>query len=320
MLIPGRSIHIFGGIIINMKLMVKLSILLLLSISLNSCNLFFSSPHGRENLDDEAAQITAFTAVPSGEDSIVTMWNWKDPPSWINDERITDIQIQHSIFGYPENYNPILGEIFNDNTTWQHEWKDLIPGITHYFSLFAKSSDGDGADIWFAPIKAKVKLPGDYIQAVTYSVQSYEVDDTGGISSGVLSTTVDDWTVFVLELGFPENVFIESAYIDVGKITTNGPVRVFPVLRDWNKLGPDFHSWEQLWIKDMGDYAVDDNVSLIIDTGGAANPSLIDITDVVRKTAIKDPVEIIIKQENFVSQLVTINNMTDFLVINYYEE
>ena len=122
------------------------SILFFVSILLySSCNLFFSSPHGRENPNDDAAQITAFTAVPSSDNSVVTMWNWKEPPSWLNEGRITHIKIQHSFFGYPENVSFISMDTkeYTDNTIWQDEWSDLLPGITHYFSLFAMSTDRD---------------------------------------------------------------------------------------------------------------------------------------------------------------------------------
>lgn len=296
------------------------SLLVLTIIIFNSCNLFFSAPHGRENIDDPAAQITAFTAVPSSDNSVVTMWNWKELPSWLNDERITDIQIQHSIFGYPENYIFFAGESFTNENKWQHEWDNLIPGITHYFSLFAKVSDDDKGDIWFAPLKAKAKLPGKYLVSQPFTIQTYEVDDTGIITAGILGTAVDDWTVFVLELEIPKDIFVESAYIDIVKLTTSGQVRIFPVTRDWNKSGPDYHSWEQLSFNDQYDYAVDDKVSMVINTGGAANPSSIDITDIVRKTAIIGPSEIIIKQENFTSETVTINDVNDFLIINYYKK
>ena len=134
-----------------MRLFYKFNLVLVILSFFFSCNLFLSSPHGRENLDDDAAQITAFTAVPSSDNSVVTMWNWKEPPVWLNDERITEIKIQHSILGYPDNYIFFAGETFTNTSIWQHEWTDLIPGITHYFSLFAKVSDNDKGDFWCAP-------------------------------------------------------------------------------------------------------------------------------------------------------------------------
>ena len=296
-------------------------LLMLIIILINSCNLFFSSPHGRENLDDDAAQITAFTAVPSSDNSVVTMWNWKDPPGWVYDDRITEIQIQHSIFGYPENYIFFAGERFTNNSTWQHEWKDLIPGITHYFSIFALATNGDGDDIRYAPIKAKVKLPGTLKDNILFTIQTYEVDDTGPpyVTPAVLSTTVNGSFVLVLEILLPEDVFIKQATIDTAKLTTTGPVRIFPVVRDWDNSGTDYHTWEQLYDNNQHDYAVDESVSMLIDTAGAANISPIDITDIVRKTAIIGPFEIIFKEE-IVPETVTINGMVDFLVIDYYEE
>ena len=304
------------------KQVIVLFCVTLLVVLISSCNLFFSSPHGRENINDPAAQITAFTAVPSGDNSVVTMWNWKDLPSWLNDERITEIKIQHSILGYPDNYIFFAGQSFTDNNEWQYEWDSLIPGITHYYSLFAKVSDKDKDDYWLAPLKAKAKLPGTYKEAQSYTIQTYEVDDTGPpfVTPGVLSTTVNGSFVLVLELGFPADVFVDSAYIDVGMLTTSGAVRIFPIIRDWDKSGNDQHTWDQLWFNDQYDYAVDDSLSMLVDTAGAANPSPIDITDIVRKTAISGPIEFIFKEDNSTPETVTINNMVDFLVINYYED
>ncbi|MCK5197511.1 MAG: hypothetical protein KAR21_04135, partial [Spirochaetales bacterium] len=155
------------------------SLLLLTVIYLNSCNLFFSNPHGRENINDSYAQLTAFTAVPSGDKSIVTMWNWRDALSWTNDDVITEIKIQHSILGYPDNYIFFAGETFTDNNDWQYEWEDLISGITHYFSLFAKASDNDGNDIWYAPLKSKAKLPGTLESSIIYSKDALHIDNAG---------------------------------------------------------------------------------------------------------------------------------------------
>ncbi|MCD6397075.1 MAG: hypothetical protein J7L71_06010 [Spirochaetaceae bacterium] len=199
-----------------MKLKVKLSILILLFLFLGSCNLFFSSPHGRENLDDEAAQITAFTAVPSSDKSVVTMWNWREPPNWSNDDRITEIQIQHSIFGYPENYVFFAGERFTDNSTWQHEWKDLIPGITHYFSIFALSTNGDGNDIRYAPIKAKVKLPGTAETGLSYPLlQTLNVDNAGGTNIDFDPITIGNSQWAILYFDLPENILVTDSSINV---------------------------------------------------------------------------------------------------------
>jgi hypothetical protein len=301
-----------------------LAVILLISILiiLSSCNLFLSLPRGRENLNDPAAQITAFTAVPSGDKSVVTMWNWRDS-NWISsDERIDEIKIMHSIAGYPDINVPFVGQKYNNNSEWQYEWDSLIGGITHYFSLFAKDNDGN----WYAPMRAKAKLPGDYFSSQLLTIQTLEVESTDpptvtpAVAPVVTSTTLNGGFVLVLELGIPEGVFVESAFIDIGKITTTGPVRVSPVLREWDKSGTDFHTWEQLASDWEYYYVVDDKVSLVIDTANAANPSPIDITGIVRKTAISGPSEIIFKQENFTTHTVTINNMVDFLVVNYYTE
>lgn len=302
----------------NKSRILAVILLILILIIMSSCNLFLSLPRGRENIDDPAAQITAFTAVPSGDKSVVTMWNWKDSNNISSEERIDEIKIMHSIAGYPDINIPFVGQKYDNSSEWQYEWDGLIGGITHYFSLFAKDNDGN----WYAPIRAKAKLPGDYFSSQLFTIQTLEVEDTGPpyVTPAVLSTTVNGWFVLVLELGIPEGVFVESAFIDIGKITTTGPVRAFPIIREWDKSGIDYHTWAQLAYDYEYDYAVDDNVSLVIDTVGVANPSPINITEIVRKTAISGPTEIIFKQENFTTHTVTINSMLDFLVVNYYTE
>jgi len=155
-------------------------------------------------------------AVPSSDNSVVTMWNWKGPPPWVNDDRITEIQIQHSIFGYPENFVFFAGERFTDNSIWQHEWKDLIPGITHYFSIFALATNGDGDDIRYAPIKAKVKLPGTAETGKIYSrIRAINIDNTPVFTENPVTLNVSNTQWAVVYFDIPENVYIVNASINV---------------------------------------------------------------------------------------------------------
>ena len=305
-----------------MKLIIKLCIFTFLLISLGSCNLFFSSPHGRGNLDDDAAQITAFTAVPSSDNSVVTMWNWKDPRPGINDDIITEIQIQHSIFGYPENFVFFAGERFTDNSIWQHEWKDLIPGITHYFSIFALATNGDGDDIRYAPIKAKVKLPGTAKSSVFGFTDSFQVDDGGPVfvESKSIAVSVDNsagpWSVLVVELDVPDNIYVISATIETGAaggIEPGTPLRVFPVTRYWDEDPNSSNGYLQLTDNFKNDYAVDDSVSALI---GDVDPTINDVTEVVRKALIFKPKQIVFKFEGSGGTSVDVNNPS-FASIEY---
>jgi len=303
-----------------MKLIVKLSIFILLLIFLGSCNLFFSSPHGRENLDDEAAQITAFMAVPSSDNSVVTMWNWKEPPPWINDDRITEIQIQHSIFGYPENFVFFAGERFTDNSIWQHEWKDLTPDITHYFSIFALATNGDGDDIRYAPIKAKVKLPGTAKSATFGFLQSLQVDDLGTVINTTAGIFVQNNaapnSLLVIQLDIPDNVYVTSANIVSGATggleTSIFQLRVYPVTRYWNDSATGSDGYVQLSDNLRDDYAADDSVSAVISTTAL---TVNDVTEVIRKALIFQPKEIVFKIDGSGSS--NVNVYSTFVNIEY---
>jgi len=292
---------------------------------ISSCNLFLSLPHGRENVDDSKAQITAFTALPSGDDSIVTMWNWKNSLNVGDEEEIKEIHIQHSIFGYPENYNPILGETFTDSTTWQHEWKDLIPGITHYFSLFSKSSDGDGGDIWFAPIKAKISLTGKVKSTIESLTYSWTVNTSYSVNGGILTGSLDTSNVMVIELGLPEDMKIVSAVINpalVYGIETNSvdTFKIYPLTRPFNEVD-GYIAWNQ--VADNFDtnieYLVNDSAGIITSgTNITLNDFPIDITTPVRMALATGSKQLVLRMDTIG---ITVNNIVwnDFLVIEYYD-
>ncbi|MCK5201974.1 MAG: hypothetical protein KAR21_26655, partial [Spirochaetales bacterium] len=233
-----------------MQLLVRFSLILLIIFFFVSCNLFFSSPHGRENINDPAAQITAFTAVPSSDNSVVTMWNWREALNVSNEDIITEIKIQHSILGYPENYIFFMGETFTDKNAWQHEWKDLIPGITHYFSLFAKSTDYDNNDTWYAPLKAKVTLPGKVAGSKASLTSGWTVDNAFTIAFGINMGAVDPSNVIVLEFDIPRDMKIRSAVINPDLalgIRTNSldSVRIYPLIQPFNE-GDGGIAWPEL--------------------------------------------------------------------------
>ena len=305
-----------------MRLFYKFNLVLVILSFFFSCNLFFSSPHGRENLDDDAAQITAFTAVPSSDNFVVTMLNWKEPPVWLNDERITEIKIQHSILGYPDNYIFFAGETFTNNSIWQYEWTDLIPGITHYFSLFAKVSDNDKGDFWCAPLKAKVKLPGTLKSDVFGFTQSLQVNDPGPpyVEAKTTLITIDNgagpWSVLVVELDLPEDIYIVSATIETGvagSIETTSQLRVFPVTRFWDEDPNSSEGYRQLVEDWRDDYSVDDSVSAVI---GIIDPTINDVTEVIRKAVLYQPKQIVFKIDGSGGSSVDVYN-TSFLNIDY---
>ncbi len=271
-----------------MKTIVKLVLFTFLLIPLGSCNLFFSSPHGRENPDDDAAQIRAFTAVPSSDKSVVTMWNWTEPPSWANDDKITEIKIEHSIAGYPENSSILFGENFTDKNIWQHEWKDLIPGITHYFSLFAKGTNNNGDDTWYAPIKAKAKLPGTVETGVFYDrINSVNVDGTGiedSLPDGTLEVGALKWAVLFFDI--PSNALISHATITIS-LTGGSITDIVFVPLDNYLTGDGKDKWNAL----SDNSVLKESVEAVF----SSNLGTFDITTVVQASVIGPEHAILIK-------------------------
>ena len=304
---------------------ILLIIVIIIAIFTSSCNLFFSSPHGRENLDDAAAQITAFTAVPSSDNSVVTMWNWKEPPSWANDDRITEIHIQHSVAGYPENYVFFLGETFTDKNMWQHEWTDIIPGITHYFSLFAMSTGWDNSETWYAPIRAKATLSGKVKSTTASLTNSWFVNTGFSIAPSTFPDPLDANDVIVIEFDIPADMKITSAVINPNLVfgieTSNTELfRIYPILEPIDEVD-GWTAWYQ--VADPGEptvkYLVDESMGITVSgTGGVMNNFPIDITRPVLGAIWAGHNQLVLRMD---TNGITVNNIiwADFLVIEYYE-
>ncbi len=303
-----------------MKFLFKLYLIIITLYLFVSCDLFLSVPRGRENINDDAAQITAFTAVPSGDKSVVTMWNWKDAPNWLNlEDRIEEIKIIHSSIGYPEVNFPFAGETFTDNSRWQYEWKDLKPDRTHYFSLFAKDNKGN----WYAPLKVKVKLPGTQQSSVFGFADSLQVEDIGPpyISSTtgpiLIQNNAAPYSCLVIKLDIPEDIYVVSATIKTSStegIDTSINLRVFPVKWFWNEDTNNSECYYQLNDTGRDDYAVDDSVSALIDS--TVN-TINDVTEVIRKALLYNPEQIVFKVEGSGGANAIVVTGTSFISINY---
>lgn len=269
---------------------------LLIFLSISSCNLFLSLPRGRENLNDPAAQITAFTAVPSGDKSIVTMWNWRDAPGWISsEERIDEIKIMHSITGYPDINFPFIGQKYDDNSTWQYEWDILIGGITHYFALYAKDNNGT----WYAPLRAKAKLPGTAETGVKYNrVNSVNADSATAewMPDNPLEIRESKWAVVYFDI--PVGVYINKAIISLMQAGTALNVTFAPL----NAPLPE-NNMEIYNSLNNGD-VVNYSQSITFTTLAP----IYDITDVVRAAAVYSEQAIIIKTSDPASTLDYDNN------------
>jgi len=83
--------------------------------------------------------------------SIITAWDWRPPPSGIDDSRIIDkIRIVHSRNDPPQSKYPLNPDNvieLDSNSSWQYGWNGLKVDREHYFALYAHEKGG----VWLAP-------------------------------------------------------------------------------------------------------------------------------------------------------------------------
>jgi hypothetical protein len=279
-----------------------LAVTLIVSVFLifTSCNLFLSLPRGRENLNDPAAQITAFTAVPSGDKSIVTMWNWKDPSNWVGmDERIDEIKIMHSITGYPDINFPFIGQKYDNNSAWQYEWDSLIGRITHYFALYAKDNKGT----WYAPIRAKAKLPGTLESGISYYIKKSLIIDGGPVVLNPDPLSIDNWNWAVVHFDLPEDIFIVNATINV---SVGALTEITFAALDGSLPNDDWEKWD--WLQNG--WIVNEAASMTFN----ASSAFYDITEVIRAAAIGSEKAILIKTTDGSSFNIVNNALTPYII------
>ncbi len=133
-------------------------ILILSAVLFISCDLLFPAPLGRDNPLDDEVQIGGFDASVSGPDSIITIWDWRNPAPGIDDSRIIDkIRIVYSENNPPSSkypLNPDNVQEFTSNSEYQFEWTNLQQDREHYFALYAHEKGG----VWLAPKYVKRHL------------------------------------------------------------------------------------------------------------------------------------------------------------------
>ncbi|MCK5674823.1 MAG: hypothetical protein KAH95_15695, partial [Spirochaetales bacterium] len=121
-----------------------------------SCDYLLPAPLGRDNPYDDEAQIGRFAVAASGPDSVVTVWDWRDPPSGIDKSRIIDkIRIVYGegdppLSKYPINPDNVIE--YTSNADFSYEWKNLNEDRDHYFALYAHEKGG----MWLAPKRADI--------------------------------------------------------------------------------------------------------------------------------------------------------------------
>jgi len=123
-----------------------------------SCDYLIPAPLGRDNPYDDEAQIGRFAAAASGPDSVVTVWDWRDPPSGIDKSRIIDkIRIVYGensqpLSKYPINPDNVIE--FTSNSDFFYEWKNLNEDEDHNFALYAHEKGG----MWLAPKRSDIYI------------------------------------------------------------------------------------------------------------------------------------------------------------------
>lgn len=130
-----------------------------------SCDFLLPAPLGRNNPFDDEAQIGRFEASPSSYNSIVTVWEWRNPASGIDDSRIIDkVRIVYSennppVSKYPLNPDNVIE--YTSNTDFSYEWTNLNENTDHYFALYAHEKGG----LWLAPKNIKAWInDGGYFE------------------------------------------------------------------------------------------------------------------------------------------------------------
>ncbi len=300
-----------GNIITTVVVVMKkyksrlLTLVLTLSVMtfITSCDFLLPAPLGRDNPDDDGAQIVKFAVTPSGADSIVTVWNWKAPdPATPENQVIDKIRIVHNSSNPPSSMYPLNKDDYVDidsKVQWKFEWENLREDSDHYFALYAHEKSGT----WLAPLHKFLNLnynppqdsyilvsddntaPDDpeefkvwYFQQTPYVVNDFS-------TMGNYSWPVSD--IFVLRFKDFNPVYFDKFLFFLHN-TTQGPdveLKIYPL----KKNKEDISDWNDLISPDTMDYSAA-MVYQILDANG--DNQLVDISDVADKMVLNETVSI----------------------------
>ncbi len=137
----------------KMNLLLFIFVLIIFSGLFNSCDYLLPAPLGRNNLNDDEAQIGRFAAVQAGPDSIIVAWDWREMwPGTDPDREIVEIILSDNQGNYP--ISMLGGSSYLKDDGYNKEFNNLNLNSDYYFSLYAKEKSG----IWLRPIKTKAYL------------------------------------------------------------------------------------------------------------------------------------------------------------------
>ena len=216
-----------------------------------SCDFLLPAPLGRNNPFDDEAQIGQFNGAVAGLDTILTVWDWRNPVSGINDSRIIDkIRIVHKENNPPDTKYPVNPDNvieFDSNLVWQYGWNGLNADREHYFALYAHEKGG----VWLSPKRFDIHLDNNgFEESSNFGFTKLYVDtsaDTNSVFWPSSSEYVTESPLTILFLVF-DNLYdsnygiVLDARLTNYTITNTGTVDIVPVRIKVN----DTMKWENI--------------------------------------------------------------------------
>ncbi len=248
-------------------------VLIIFFLGLSSCDLFLGLPKGRENPDDEMAQLTYPRVAAISADSVRFSITWKDAMRWMDsDKEISEALVVWSTRGFllsPTDPARLLSsyeeERMSSSGTFSKTVGGLSDGDTLYVSFFGKMERGG----WLQPLMRKASISGSVVEitaAVTF-VTAHLLDKsipdvTQDVVIGTMNISSTDVLVIEVQTDIPEEALIVSADIDLGNDFDLKTVRAAPLTRYWD--GGDYYHLMENNLISLN--------SASVETGGTTDP------------------------------------------------
>ena len=255
-----------------------------------SCEFLLLPAHLRENVYDEEAQISNFTARQNDVDNVRVGFGWRPPLEVREDtELIEEVKVLYRVGGPPtshsQNLPPDAGgskTFSQQDGTFAYLWDlDLFdPGDEVWFALYPKVGMR-----WYAPRYAKVEVKDSVVPTNSNAFSAgwgIEVDKLSSNVQPVTNISISNDTGIserfaVVFFNLPEHVFCTQAFIQDPSAGGTDNVVIYPMARrdfDWGNV-PD--------IINQADKSVggDTGADFVTDLNGG-----IDITHVVNRAIL----------------------------------
>jgi hypothetical protein len=247
-------------------------VLIIFFLGLSSCDLFLGLPKGRENPNDEMAQLTYPRVAAISVDSARFSVTWKDAMSWMDsDKEISEALVVWSTRGFllsPTDPARLLPSYEEERMTSSGTLSKTVSGLsdgdTLYVSFFGKMERGG----WLQPLMRKASISGSVVEIpatvtfVTAHLLDKIIPDVSQDVTGTNNISSTDVLVIEVQSDIPEEAVIVSADIDLGADFDGLTVRAAPLTRYWD--GGDYY------------HLMENNLiglsSASVETGGTADP------------------------------------------------